>query len=258
MASGNDYVAWLIDADNQLLGILPGGDPIVKSSADFAFDIGISEDGTIWVISTQADPVNGGAFIFWGTGDGNWNLIQKPTKEAMKICGTTAGACIYLAEDGDVIQMNTNGTSSTLIPGSAITDLDYGGGYYWAILPDQAGGIPSLHYAKVTPAPINWQPFKGSPDPTSVSVDYSGNCNAVASYTAMWYSNDGSSSNVLGTGANGVVLQVSVKNWAYALSTKASAKGNEVLIWQDEMGGMWTGSNMYGIKVLSTYYLKNG
>lgn len=255
MASGNDYVAWLINADNQLIGVLPGGDPIVKSGPDFAYDIGISEDGTIWVISTQADPVNGGALIFWGTGDGNWNLIQKPTKEAMKICGTTAGACIYLAEDGDIVQMNTSGTSYTLIPGSAITDFDYGGGYYWAILPDQAGGIPSLHYAKVSPAPINWQPFKGAPDPTSVTVDYEGNGYGVVDYTVMFYDNDGSTSGVYALGADGVVLQVSCKNWSYALSTKAEVKGNEVLIWADENGGMWVGTNMFGIKVLATYYL---
>lgn len=253
MASGNNFIALLIGASNQIVGVLPGGDQQTISDTDFAFDIGISEDGIIWVISTQADPVNGGAKVFWGMGDGTWNEIQKPTTEAMAIFGTTVGSCIYLAEDGNVVQLSTDGTNNTLITGSLIVDMDYGGGYYWAVMPSEPGGIPSLFFAKAAPA-LDWQSFKGAPDPTSVTVDYEGNGYGVADYTVMFYSNDGSTSGVYALGADGVVLQVSCKNWSYALSTKATDQGNEVLSWADENGGMWVGTNMFAIKVLATYY----
>lgn len=254
MASGNNFIALLIGASNQIIGVLPGGDQQTISDTDFAYDIGISEDGTIWVISTQADPVNGGAMIYWSMGDGNWNKVQKPTQEALKIFGTTAGNCIYLGEDGNVVQLNTAGTSSTLITGSLILDMDYGGGYYWAVMPSEPGDVPSLFYAKVAPG-LEWLSFKGAPDPTSVTVDYEGNGYGVVDYTVMFYDNDGSTSNVYALGADGVVLQVSCKNWSYALSTKATEQGNEVLSWADENGGMWVGTNMFAIKVLATYYL---
>lgn len=254
MAIGNNYLLWAIGADNQIQALYPATNTFVtESDNDFAYDIGVSEDGTIWVISTVPDP-NGGAKIFWGPGDGTWNEMTKPTKEAMKICGTTAGTCMYLAENGDVVQMNTAGQSFTLISGSSISDIDYGGGFYWAIFPVQSGGIPCLQFAKVSTPPLTWQQFAGAPIPNSLSVNYAGDCYAVNNFNPMYYSTDGSTTNVAGIGANKITLQITFKNTYYLISTNANAQGNEIMQWMDVNGGTWKNTGLQAIKIVSSWY----
>ncbi|MBK7872142.1 MAG: hypothetical protein IPJ74_16470 [Saprospiraceae bacterium] len=43
-----------------------------------------------------------------------------------------------------------------------ITGIDYGGGYYWAIMPLKPGGIPCLQFPKVTTPPLTWKAFAGN------------------------------------------------------------------------------------------------
>lgn len=254
MALGNNYLAWVIGADNQVQALDPSTNTLVtKSDNGFAFDLGVSADGTIWVISTIPDP-NGGAKIFWSPGDGTWNEMKKPTKQAAQICGTSGSNCMYVSETGDVVQMSTDGTSYNLLTGLAISDIDYGGGYYWAIMPLQPGGIPCLQFAKVTTPPLTWKPFAGNPIPTSLSVNYSGDCYAVADYNPMYYSNDGNSSSVDGSGANGSTLQITFKNTYYLLSTNANAQGNEIMQWMDVNGGTWQNTGLRAIKIVASWY----
>lgn len=70
----------------------------------------------------------------------------------------------------------------------------------------------------------------------------------------MYYSNDGSSSGVDGTGANGSTLQITFKNTYYLLSTSANAQGNEIMQWVDENGGTWENTGLRAIKIVSSWY----
>lgn len=254
MTIGNNYPLWAIGANNQILALDPSTNTFVtKSDNDFAFDLSVSEDGIVWVISTIPDP-NGGAKIFWSPGDGTWKEMQKPTKEATSISGTTHNNCIYISESGDIIQLNTDGTSRTIIYGSVITEIDYGGGYYWAIFPTQPGGIPCLQLAPVSAGNLMWTPFAGNPIPNSLSVSYYGDCYAVNDFTSMFYSKDGKTTAVSGAGANGMALQVTFKNTYYLLSTNANSNGNEIMIWVDQQGGIWQDTGLRAIKISSSYY----
>ncbi|MBK7873901.1 MAG: hypothetical protein IPJ74_26230 [Saprospiraceae bacterium] len=254
MSIGNNYLLWAIGSDNQVQALDPSTNSFVtKSDNEFAFDLGVSEDGTIWVISTIPDP-NGGAKIFWSPGDGTWNEVQKPTKQAAQICGTSYSNCMYVSETGDVVQMSTDGTSYNLLTALDITDIDYGGGYYWAIMPLKPGGIPCLQFAKVTTPPLTWKAFAGNVIPNNISVNYSGDCYAVNNYNPMYYSKDGSTSNTDGTGANGITLQITFKNTYYLLSNNANAQGNEIMIWVDQQGGIWQNTGLRAIKIVSSWY----
>ncbi|MFN7117865.1 MAG: hypothetical protein ACK4TA_13780 [Saprospiraceae bacterium] len=254
MAIGNNYLLWAIGADNQVQALDPSTNTFVtKSDNEFAFDLGVSEDGTIWVISTIPDP-HGGAKIFWSPGDGTWNEVQKPTKQAAQICGTTHSFCTYISESGDVVQMSTDGTSYNLLTNLHVVDLDYGGGYYWALMPLKPGGIPCLQYARVTTPPMTWKPFAGNVMPTSLSACYTGDCYGIQGYTPMYYSIDGSTSNVFGSGANGKAIEITFKNWTYLLATNAGPQGNEIWQWVDEMGGVWQNTGLRAIKIVSSWY----
>lgn len=254
MAIGNNYLLWAIGSDNQILALDPATNTFVtKSDNEFAFDLGVSEDGTIWVISTIPDP-NGGAKIFWSPGDGTWNEVQKPTKQAAQICGTTHSNCTYVSESGDVVQMSTDGTSFNLLTGLDITDIDYGGGYYWAIMPMQPGGIPCLQFAQVTIPPLTWKVFAGNPIPNNLSVNYYGDCYAVDKFNPMYYSKNGSTSSISGAGANGITLQITFKNTYYLLSNNANPQGNEIMIWVDQQGGIWQNTGLRAIKIVASWY----
>jgi hypothetical protein len=64
---GNQYPAWLVSVNGEIQAVGTEGKVKTLSDSDFAYDLGISDDGTVWVVSTVPDPDGGGAKIFWGT-----------------------------------------------------------------------------------------------------------------------------------------------------------------------------------------------
>jgi len=252
MANGNNYPAWLISNENELFTLNPDGSTTSRSEKGFAKDVGIAEDGTVWVLANEPDPDGGGGKIFWGSGDGNWTEVQTKDPGGAKISGYTGSKCIYLTNDGFVISMDTNNQSAVVFELSEAFDFDYGGGFFWGIFSDKEGEKPILHLAKEGG---QWTEFQGDVTPTSLSVNYNGDCYAVLDNDPMGFESDGKTSfNDGDTNSDGKTLQITFKNTYYLLSTNCTEQGNEVMVWEDVDGGTWKSTGAFAAKVISTWY----
>ena len=251
---GNQYPNWLITNAFQVFAYDSQSKSHQMSKEGFALDIGISEDGTVWVLSTEPDPDGGGSKIYWSNGDNSWNEITTSNEGGYAIAGGTGSTCYYLDADNAIYQLDTNGTATKIYDSSYVVKMDYGGGYIWAILID-ANGMPGLYYSK-SGSSLSFTKFVGDYNPTDISVDYAGNCTGVDDLDPITFSKDGSSVSSPGTGANGKTIRISSKNWTYLVSSdlESGEYDNAILVWKDESGGEFVSTNMAGIQVAATYY----
>lgn len=250
-SKGNTYPALVISNDYQVFGIDSQQQKHSLSNTDFAMDIGISEDGTIWVLSLTPDPDGGGARIFWSNGDGNWNEISTSDPGGIRISGGSGSSCYYLTSEGVIRTLDTNGTSSVYDSSNYYLEFDYGGGYVWAVF-SKNGHIPQLYFSEASN--LSWKAFNGEPQPFSISVNYQGNCVAVNDFSPITYSKDGSSTYSPGSGADSKTIQISSKSWTYLVSIDANAEGNLLFSWVDQQGGMFEQMAVRAYKVLATHY----
>ena len=250
---GNAYPALGINSDNQVFGVDTNNQIHPLSKAGFAETIGISQDGIIWAISTTPDPGTG-SYLYWSKADGNWNPTGNVDGDAF-LTGTGAGMCLVYTLDGTLWAYNVDGSRSVITNINDLQDMDYGGTTLWAVFPTTPGGVPCLQFWNVMQTPPNWVQFQGSPAPSGISCSYNGDCYGVVDFSPIYYSGDGKTSNSAGSGANGSTLEMSFKNNFYGLSTNADKNGNQVLIWVDEMGGVFQNAGFQAIQVLATYYL---
>lgn len=250
--NGNVYPALGINAQNQVFGVDSNNNIHLLSAENFAQVIAISENGTIWAIST--DPVSGGAQISWSIGDGNWTPVNNDPG-AVLITGTTADGALYYTESETLWAIQTaynEGEQIGQIP--AVQNLDYGGGYLWMVAPIQPNTEACLQFTP-TDGTYNWKPFAGLPEPSSISVNYMGDCYGVNDFSPVYYSSDGTNTGSDGSGATGSALEITFKNTYYVLSTNGNENGNDVLIWEDVNGGTFVSAGFQAIQVLGTYYL---
>lgn len=250
---GNQYPLWGINNNFQVFAIDTTGKTHAMSNENFAMNISVSEDGTVWISSTTPDPDGGGSKLFWSNGDSNWNEINTPDPGGISVSGGQADNCFYLTFGGEIRIVDTNSNNKLYYSGNYIDDFDYGGGMVWAIMPTKEGGIPCLQYSDINN--LQWKAFAGNPQPSSISADYQGNCKAVANYSPVYYSNDGTSTGSAGSGLNGQAIFISAKSWTFALSTDANENGNLIYEWQDEEGGTFmTMTASRGISIAASYY----
>ena len=253
--NANQYPAWLIDVNGTVVAVPHDGGAVVKkSNENFAYKLGISTNGILWAISTTPDPDGGGAKIFWSTGDGNWTEINTSDPGAISITGYTDNACLYMDWDGNVRQLDTSGNATLLFSDPTLIDLDYGGGWLWAIRPASSGNIPVLQLAEYSGGNPNWKIFDGNITPYSLSVSYQGNCYCQVAGTPTYFSNDGSSTDKWGSGIDGQALQGSFKTWSFAITTDITENGNLLYEWQDISGGTFVSTNKRCSFVLASYY----
>ena len=253
---GNAYPLWGINTKFQVFASGSDHQENPMSNENFAMDIAVAEDGTIWVLSTKPDPDGGGSKIYWGNGDNQWNEINTPDPGGVAIAGYAGSSCLYKDWEGNLRSMDTAGKSQVLIQNIALIDFDYGNGYIWALFPEKEGEIPVLHFAADGPNP-QFKVFAGNVSPSSLSVDYAGNCYGVVDYSPMSYSKDGQSVFSAGSGANGETLAITSKNWSYILSTELNEDGNLIWIWQDEAGGLFQKMNLRASVIATTFYEGN-
>ena len=128
---GNQYPLWFISNNYQVFAGDSSGKAHSMSDQMFAMDISISEDGTVWVLSTTPDPDGGGSKLFWSDGDSNWNEINTPDPGGVAIAGGTGSSCYYLDYDSNIRTMDTNGASNVVYSKNYVESIDYGGGYFW-------------------------------------------------------------------------------------------------------------------------------
>lgn len=250
--NGNVYSALGINAQNQVFGVDPNDNILFfLSDENFAQVIAISENGTIWAIST--DPVSGGAQIFWSIGDGNWTPVSNDPGAVLLTGGQLDGA-LYYTESQTLWTIQTNGEGEQIGQMPEVQNLDYGGGYLWMVAPIQPNTAACLQFTP-TDGVYNWKPFSGLPEPSSISVNYMGDCYGVDKFSPVYYSSDGTNTGSDGSGATGRAIEITFKNTYYVLSTNGNENGNEVLIWEDVNGGTFVSAGFQAIQVLGTYYL---
>lgn len=253
-SKGNQYPLWYISNEQQVMAVAHNGKTYEKSQAGFAADIGISEDGTVWVISEIPDPDGGGARIFWSNGDSNWNEISTSDPGGKIITGAEGSNCMYLTASDEVYTLNPQGKATLDFKGLNIQEISYGGNYLWGVLPENSGGIPVLRYLKVTDPSKTWHTFTGNITPSSISTGYAGNCSAVVKRNPMYFLTDGTSSGSMGTGADGQTLSITFRNWCFILNTNANENGNQIMEFQSGGAGSFVAMAVRGTRVESSYY----
>ena len=259
---GNQYPAWIISASGQVLSVAADGTLKAQSPQDFAYDISISTDGTVWVVSTTADPDGGGAKIYWSNGDNNWNEISTPNPGAASITGTADGFCFYVTTGGDLWKLDTTSAAEKLSWASNIVAVDYSSGAdraVWAVFPDQPGQQPTLHFGKFGNKPnvFNWTLFPGNVSPTSISGNSNGNGYGLIAGVPWQYTQAGTSLKVDKGAKRGMYVSfkqgsISGQDRFYLTTASGNKDGNQVMIWQGDAG--WVDAGFRAIKTLATYY----
>ncbi len=251
--NGNNYPAWGIDFENRVFAMDSSYAVYPMSDPDFAELIAISDQGIIWVLSTSPDP-SSGSVLYWGKGDGNWTPVGN-VPGAVDLTGGAGTGAVYVTEDCQIWTIDISGEGEMVDKIADLQDLDYGGGYLWAVFPPNTGGPAVLQLSDTSVIPAKWQVFKGPANPSSISVGYTGDCYGAAGFDPVYYSKDGQTTGSAGSGADGSTLEVTFKNNIYLLSTNGNEKGNDVLIWVDTQGGVFEPTGVQAIQILASYSL---
>ncbi len=256
-AKGNVYPLWMISNAYQVQSVDKEQKVTDQSHTGFAIDIGISEDGTVWILSNEADPDGGGAQIYWSNGDNKWNKIDTSDPGGVKICGYTGNSCLFLSSSGVLCSMDTDGSYSTLFDSamSPIIDFDYGGGKIWALMYHDLKSYPNLHYTEASS--INWQQIGDSKKPVnlrSLSVNHSGFCNAVNEKGEPVYYNTNGDEGSVGKMGKKLAEKITYKNHCFVLSTDTNDEGNLILEWEDVSGGTFSPTHLRANSICGSYY----
>jgi hypothetical protein len=251
---GNQFQLWGITPDNQVFAANIGEAPVMKSKPNFAMDLSISEQGTLWAVSQIPDPDGGGGKIFWSNGDGQWNEINNSAPGAVQIAGTSSENCVYRTFDGLLYGQDTSGNNNLYYNGETpVLDVDYGGGMLFGLLAEAPGKDPILQYSGYRTPPI-WKPFQGDLMPGGLSVSYNGDCYGIIGDAPLYFSKDGHSTGSAGAGLSGQALQISFKNWTFVRSTDLNKEGNLVYKWVDQYGGKFVPTNIRANYIVASYY----
>lgn len=254
-SKGNAYPLWMITNRFQIQSVDSQQTVTNHSNENFAMEVGISEDGTVWILSTEPDPDGGGAKVYWSNGDNNWNEITTSDPGGVQICGYTGSSCIILTGQGQLLSIDTDGSSQELFSYSDgfVAEFDYGGGKIWAILSTKHGDIPCLHYADAGSS-LSWNKVGDEVyNIYSLSVGQSGRCFGTEDYKPVYYDTDGTNGSA-GAFGNHNALSISVKNGNFVLSADADYDGNLVYEWTTENEGSYSATNLRAMRLCATYY----
>ena len=249
---GNAYPLWGINNKFQVFAMDSSQQVHAMSKENFAMDISISEDGTVWILTTEPDPDGGGAKLFWSNGDKNWHEIDTPEEGGVAIAGASGDNCFYLSTGGMLRRVNTTGQSINIYEGDLV-NFDYGGGYFWAILPQAPGGEAILQFSSATP-PFQFKPFPGNKTPFGLSVNTEGNCYGIEDFSSKYYSNNGTGTGSYGHNLDEKALQITFKGWSYIRSTEFGENGNRVYKWVDIAGGTFEPLKVYAVSIAASYH----
>ena len=230
---GNRFPLWTITPDGMVHAIDAMGKATPMSAANFASDIGISDDGTVWITSTQPDADGGGQKIYYSDGDSNWNEINTAAPGGFVIAGAGKDGCVYLTNEYDLYAIDTKAKSKkdALKLDSNVYDINCGGGYFWALKPAKEGGASVLQFCKAT-TPLKWNVFEGNVMPTGISVGAGGNCYAILDGLPYQFDKDGKTKKQIIPGSTQTALEISYKDYSNVImASEPTIKGNQLLIY---------------------------
>ena len=252
----NCYPAILISNTYQVHGWNPDQSTNDLSDPGFASAVAISDDGTLWAISTTPDPDGGGGKLYWSDVGAEWNEISTNDPGGIAITGGSGSSCYFLTTSGAIWTMDTNGTGKKVFDDHLVIEMDAGGGYIWVIMSEN-GGIPALYYSPIG-ATFNFQkfPIGDNATPYSLSVNFEGNCFAVENDNPVYYGKDGTSKGSAGTGLDGKAMAISNKKNNFALSIyDTNSDGNLIYEWTTQNQGSYSATSTRTNTILSTYYV---
>ncbi|MEP2936415.1 MAG: hypothetical protein ABJM06_11590 [Gilvibacter sp.] len=232
-SKGNKYPLWTITPDGVVNAIDAMGKATKMSEPNFATDIGISDDGTVWITSTQPDADGGGQKIYYSDGDSNWNEINTAAPGGFVIAGAGKDGCVYLTNQYDLYAIDTKATSKNdaLKLDANVFDINCGGGYFWALKPAKEGEAAVLQFCKAT-TPLKWQVFEGNLMPSSISVTASGTCFALLDDLPFEFDLDGKTKKQVIPGSTQTAIQISYKNYSNVImALEPTIKGNQLMIY---------------------------
>ena len=235
---GNNYQLWVIANDGSVCAVVNTNQLSPISDPDFAVGLAITQNGTIWALSTQPDP-QGGSGLMWTQDGSTWTAVNNSAPGGVQVAAYINDACIYLTEAGDIYFQDTLGNNRQLTAGLNISDIDTGAGIFWAVFPATPGEIPVLQYGTLANNQISWKTFNTKMTPGGLSVSYAGDCYGIYEDTPYGYYQYQQQTAIFGSGLSGKAMQVTFKNWAYALTNEPTTEGNPVYVWVDEQGGIW-------------------
>lgn len=251
--NGNDYQLWYVDANFQVFNVDPNGKIQSMSGMNFAFQISVGTDGTVWIVSNEPDPDGGGGKIYWSDGSAQWNEITGSAPGAKKIVGTSQATALYITFDGQLISIDTKGNFTTFYTGDPVLDVAVEGNNLWLILSDKPGEKPSLHYGKFTKNPSLTE-FAENPQPLGITCDISGSCYGIIDGNVFSYSTDLKTVYPFAPdGPDGISSAVSGKNWIYMISSEAAEGGAKIYEFFDNGPGEWRDTGWAGIAISATY-----
>ncbi|MEM9548526.1 MAG: hypothetical protein AAGA77_21250 [Bacteroidota bacterium] len=252
---GNAYPLWIINNEGMVQSVDSQQKLTNQSKSDFAIDIGISEDGTVWVLSNEADPDGGGARVYWSNGDSTWNEIATKDPGGIMICGYTGSSCLILTDSGSLLNIQTDGSSALIYAEGSnyMAEFAYGGDKIWAMMNTKEGDIPSLHYANLG----DFTTWHSVGDEVyylnSLSVGQTGRCFGIEDDLPVYYDTDGSTGSAGSMGSH-FAINISVKNGNFVLSADGNPNGNLVYEWTSYNEGSYSAMNIRAFKICATYY----
>ena len=212
-------------------GAVVGYDAMAKahnlSESNFATEISVGPDGTLWAVSTQPDEQEGGNKIYYSDGDGKWTEISESAPGGYKISGCENGSCVYITNKFELYAIDEQKDSVKLAEN--VFGIDYGEGYYWALIPPKPGDEPVVHYSKAG-GKLEWVVFKGNIQASSLSSAGPVCTLLIDEIPSLLILKDMSSKPMF-PGITQTAMQISSKTTTNAIvSYEVSEEGNQVLV----------------------------
>lgn len=212
-------------------GMVVGYDAMAKahnlSESNFATEIAVGPDGTLWAVSTQPDEQEGGSKIYWSDGNGKWTEIAEDAPGGYKITGCENGSCVYITNEFELYAIDEQKQSTKLAEN--VYGVDYGNGYYWALIPPKPGEEPVVHYSRAG-ANLEWQIFKGNIQASSLSSAGTV-CTLLIDEIPSILNLKDLSNKPMFPGITQTAMQISSKSTTNAIvSYEVSEEGNQVLV----------------------------
>lgn len=135
--------AWIVDEGGTVWVLDKQGNSKQMSTEEFAIDIGVGTDGTVWIVSTQTREAAGGNIVMYlSPGSTEW-VATPPPQAAVAISGSNSGVAWSVNTYGEIWTLDPQGGGNLMSPRGTATDVSVGpDGTAWMIstIDGQSGG----------------------------------------------------------------------------------------------------------------------
>jgi hypothetical protein len=249
MSKGNAYPLWYISAQGQVMARDTAGKSHPKSDPDFAREVAVSFDGTVWVIANQPDPDGGGGKIYWSNADSVWHEIQTSAPGGHTIRGGGDSMAYYVTMSNALWVVQPDGKAQELQADHVHKISDGVGLMLWATISSAESGQALLHHCNRTKLPLQWVRFPGDATPSSLCSNTTSDCGGILNSSPWIFGSDGKSTRSAGPGADKNAQAISSRSNLYVLSKKSTPDGFEVLQFNGKTGKFESIPGLFALKI---------